>query len=292
MKNKITHTVNGVHPGSRLTGREQYKRPYHYTSFDTFVKIWLTKQLRFGIVTSMNDIQEAYIGSSTTNMQQVPLLQAYYDVRTSFKQISLTMDYDTYLKGCMSPMMWGLYADKRKGVCIELDYDKIVFPKGCINGVVTYKNVLKKNAEIPVTAKSVNNIRKYIIKNRTEQFFTKQTSWKGENEYRILSSDSDFLDISNAITSVYLTSYDSIECVLAEKLVNNELPVKYLRYIDSQNLAIPITSDTKTIREQVENAEHNQDNVLLKIEKQALEHYENLKANADTDLTKDRYIIK
>lgn len=289
MTRKIINTVNGKYPGSRLIGKNRYKRLYHYTSFDTFVKIWLTKQLRFGTVTSMNDIQEAYIGSSIVNLQQVPLGQAYYDVRTSFKQISLTMDYNTYLMGCMSPMMWGLYADKRKGVCLELDYDKIEFPKDCIKGIVKYKNVLKKNAEIPTEAKSINDIRKYIIKNRNEQFFTKQTSWKGENEYRVLSSNAEFLDIADSITSVYLTSYDSLECILVEKLVNNELPVRCLRFIDSGNIAIPIISDAKVVREQVESAKNDTDNTLVKMQAQALNHYEKLKNDPNADLTKREY---
>lgn len=288
---KIITTVNGNYPGGRLTGKDRYKRLYHYTSFDTFVKIWLTKHLLFGTVTSTNDIQEADISSSITNMQQVPLAQAYRDIRTSFKQISFTMDYDTYLMGCMSPMMWGLYADKRKGVCIELDYDKIIFPKDCIKGPVKYKKVLKKNTQIPPEAKSSNDIKRYIMKNKNELFLTKQASWKGENEYRILSYNPDYLDIAEAITCVYLTSYDSLECLLVEKLVNNELPVRCMRFIDYYNISIPITSATKTIREKFITAKNDPDNALVKIESQAINHYEKLKDNPDADLTKGGYYL-
>lgn len=288
MSKKI-YTVNGTFPGNKLRGKDRYKRLYHYTSFDTFVKIWLTKQLRFGAINSMNDIQEAVFTSTSSNMQQLPLLHAYNDVRTSFKQISLTMDYDTYLMGCMSPMMWGHYADKRKGVCIELDYDKIEFPKDCIKGIVRYKKVLKKSAEIPPTIKSVNDLIKYIIKNKNDLFFTKQTSWKGENEYRVISSNSAFLNIADAITAVYLTTNDSLECLLVEKLINDQVPVQYLHYINSDNMAIPVISNTKKYREQYDANRTNPNNVLLKLHEQALSHYENLKDDLNADLTKSEY---
>lgn len=286
---KKLYYVKGTFPGNRLRGKDRYKRLYHYTSFDTFVKIWLTKQLKFGEIKSMNDIQEADFASSISNMQQLPLLYAYNGVRTSFKQISLTMDYDTYLKGCMSPMMWGLYADKRRGVCIELDFDKIEFPKDCIKGIVRYKKVLKKSAEIPSIAKSINDIRKYIIKNKNESFFTKQNSWKGENEYRIISSNSAFLNIADAITAVYVTTYDSLDCLLVEKLINDQVPVQYLHYINSGSMARPVLSDTKKYREQNDANRTNPKNVLLKLHEQALSHYENLKDDPNADLTKSEY---
>ena len=75
----------------------------------------------------------------------------------------------------------------------------------------------------------------FIKKNKKNLFFTKQIDWNGENEYRILSKELDFLNISDAITAIYLTSNDSIECDLTEKLVNETVPVKFLRFINNQN---------------------------------------------------------
>ncbi len=278
---KKANTRNGVYPGAKLNGCDRYKRLYHYTSFDTFVKIWLTKQLKFGVVENVNDIQEAEISCQISNPQQMPLMCAYDDIRREYKQISLTMDYDSYIRGCMSPMMWGHYADKRKGVCIELDYDKLTFPDGSLKGEVKYKPVLPKYCQLNPNIKNITQLRSFIKRKSKEIFFTKQSSWKGENEFRIVCNISDYLDISEAITSVYLTSCDSLECELTEKLVADSVPVKYLKYRGaSNNLALPILIDTKRSREQNIRAKNDPQNALNAIADQAREIYNS--ANGDT----------
>lgn len=61
------------------------------------------------------------------------------------------------------------------------------------------------------------------------------------------------LDITGAITAIYLTSFKSTECLLAEKLVNDTVPVKFLHYIGAEdNLSLPVLTDTRKIREQLE----------------------------------------
>jgi hypothetical protein len=54
----VTYTSNGEFPGRKLKGEEKYRKLYHYTSFNTFVKIWCTKKLKFGTLTDVNDILE------------------------------------------------------------------------------------------------------------------------------------------------------------------------------------------------------------------------------------------
>ena len=36
--------------GEKLTGKNRFKKLYHYTSFDSFVRIWCTQSLKFGEV--------------------------------------------------------------------------------------------------------------------------------------------------------------------------------------------------------------------------------------------------
>ena len=51
----------------------------------------------------VNDIQEKDRPVTITNMQQLPLGPALNNMRNkTYKQLSFTMDFDTYLKGCMS----------------------------------------------------------------------------------------------------------------------------------------------------------------------------------------------
>ena len=46
------------YPGRELSLEEKKQRLYHYTSFNSFVRIWLTQTLKFGVVTDMNDMFE------------------------------------------------------------------------------------------------------------------------------------------------------------------------------------------------------------------------------------------
>lgn len=237
---------NGKFPGHKLSLKEKKQKLYHYTSFETFVKIWLTKQLRFSAPEGVNDMMELS-ESIHPSSENVWMIFAYKDLRSKYKQISLSMNYDSYIQGCMSAMMWGHYGDKRRGVCIEFDYAKMPLnPKDMFHAPVKYKNVLHKDIYLSNDLKTITDIENYIITHRQEIFFTKQIDWKGENEYRIISKKLDYLDISNAITAVYLTSSESTECILVEKLVNRTIPVKQVFYTNQSGMCIPIISKLKT----------------------------------------------
>lgn len=285
--------ANNIKFGEKLTGKNRYKKLYHYTSFDSFVRIWCTKSLKFGEVMGVNDIQEKDRPVTITNMQQLPLGHALNNMRNkTYKQLSFTMDFDIYLKGCMSPMMWGYYGGKCSGVCIELNFDKLKFPKDAIKGPVRYVKYLKRNLEIPPDLETGKDIKIFIKKNAKELFLTKQKSWSNENEYRVVCPDQDKLDISNAISAVYLTSCDSLECMMVEKLLENTgIPIQFLHYESSgyEKIAVPVLTDTKKYREQIEKAKSNPDNALAKIFKQAEEHYKKHKEDENASLIKKEY---
>lgn len=277
-------TANGEYPGHKLKGKERYAKLYHYTSFEAFVKIWLSKSLKFCNVKNMNDVLESTLTPSMSLFWQAPLAYAYLDIRPRFRQISFTMDYDSYIKGCMSPVMWGTYADKKNGVCIELDYDKLKFPKGVIKGPVVYKEFVDLYKEIPPEVCTVNQLKQFIIKNKRKEFLTKQLSWKGENEYRVLLFDGDYLDISNAINAVHVISYSSDVCHFVEQLVKDEIPVKYLHYTSSNNKALPVMTVAKNVRKQMDNAKTNPNNALAGLSEKARLIYDEHKNNPDYPL--------
>lgn len=289
---RITYTANGVFPGHKLRGKERYAKLYHYTSFESFVKIWLSKTLKFSSVKNVNDVLESVRRTQAATFPQMPLMEAFIDIRIQFKQISLTMDYDSYMKGCMSPCMWGYYADKKKGVCIELDYDKLIFSKNVIKGPVIYKERIPDATHIPVEVTTINQLLSFMRRNARSEFLTKHISWKGENEYRIVSRDDDFLDISNAISAIYLTSYDSDECIFVEKLVDEAVPVKYLHYISSSGYILPVMTNTKSIRQRWDDARNNPENVLVPMSQQAKEFYEKHKDDQDYPLIMNSFTIK
>ncbi|MCQ2239525.1 MAG: HTH domain-containing protein [Bacteroidaceae bacterium] len=55
---------------------------------------------------------------------EIDIIRCYESKVSEYGQISLAMDYDTSIKGCMSDMMWGHYGENGKGVCIEI----VTFP--------------------------------------------------------------------------------------------------------------------------------------------------------------------
>lgn len=289
---RVIYNAMGKFPGKKLKGKEKYQYLYHYTSFDSFVRIWCTQSLKLGAIAGVNDIQERYKPLMISNMHQIPLGKAFHEIRQSYKQLSFTMDFDSYLKGSMSSMMWGYYADKSNGVCIELDYSKLNFPKNAIKGPIKYVKYLKRNIDLPTDLSTIQDIRKFLKRNAKEIFLTKQSSWAGENEYRMVCPDLDFLDIKGAISAVYLTSYDSLECKMVEHLLSQtEIPVKFLHYNSSPTgkFAIPILTDTQSYREQLEAAASNPDNALLKIDKQAEAHLRAHLNNESASLLKSEY---
>lgn len=240
----------GHYPGTKLRGANRYAKLYHYTSFDTFVKIWLSKKLRFGVQKNLNDLNEANKYVSTVILKDSKTrIRKGLDAISDYKQISLTKDYDSYTKGSMSPMMWGHYGDKSNGVCIELDYKKLILEKDMFHREVKYIKYLKEPIDIPSCFNSEIEFQKHIFKNKIDIFFTKLDDWKGENEYRIISKNHDFLDIENAISAIYVRNVLSDSCKMAEKLIDNKIPVYLFHYMDSGEFRVPTYCDAKQKRE-------------------------------------------
>ena len=106
---------------------------YHYTKKSSFEKIWNSKTLKFSSSRKTNDIFEKSKIISVPNCPpgfldksgKSSFIKDFYDILFSYNQISLTMDYSETEKGYTSPMMWGHYGNYLKGVCIELDSNKL-----------------------------------------------------------------------------------------------------------------------------------------------------------------------
>lgn len=206
-------------PCEALRGRKLY----HYTSFESFVKIWLSQKILLGSIENVNDFMEYKHTVEVNNPCCLPLTEAFNDVRMSFRQLSFTLD-DDQMEGFKNPMMWGQYANKGRGVCMEFDFNKLFLnykdKSDVFDGFVCYKDKLPKLPPIN-GLKTRNDIRRYILCNKEPIMFTKFTVWNAENEYRIVSDNISEIEIDNTISAVYLTSCLSDECVFVEKLLEN-----------------------------------------------------------------------
>ena len=65
-------------------------------------------------------------------------------------------------------------------------------------------------------------------------FFKKHWHWKYENEYRLISKECQELDISGAITSVYVMGEDDITLQSVKRIVMDSKMVEYL-YVGGLN---------------------------------------------------------
>ena len=222
------------YPGKELSIDERKRRLYHYTSFNSFVRIWLTQELKFGVVTDMNDMFENNPLAQCHTLDEVKLLDKYFKEKKRYKQISLTMDYDSYMQGCMSQMMWGVYGDKGKGVCIEFNYAQLMkhVKKRMLHNAIAYTDKLPEPPTI--TKEAANDWDSFFKQNQKDIFFTKHDCWSKENEYRIVSKKDDFLKIDGAITAIYVTKLKSKECECIEKLLKDKKDVYFkCVYMDS-----------------------------------------------------------
>lgn len=217
---------------------------YHYTTFSNFCSIWIQQKLMFSKWTNCNDVYEREKiynftqQSKEYNGRVYPkgvLKQFFNDVCAEverYKQISFCLDYND-CKGYASPMMWGHYARdyQRSGVCIELDSTKIKpDQKGTTiyKGKVKYKKGLTATHIGGVNAELKNAAQLFVRKNRKQLFFNKHPHWKYENEYRCISRDCESIDISNAVTSVYILGEDDVTLQAVKRIISDSEKILFL----------------------------------------------------------------
>lgn len=248
--NRLENIHNAKYPGVGLSEEEKKKHLYHYTSLESFLKIWTTKSLLFSEASRVNDILESH-KSLWSQVLDLSIIRQFQEKVYSYKQISLTMDYDSYIKGCMSRMMWGHYGQKGEGVCIEMNSSKLNLDN-LLAGPIKYSNQPLSMPQLPSGTKTIQDIENFILQNKNLFFFTKTNDWAGENEFRIISDSQKFLDITDAIECVYVTSSQSITCQCVEELVKDKVPVKFFHHNISKDWLVPLVTDTRRYRESLQ----------------------------------------
>ena len=218
-------------------------RLYHYTSLENFWKIWVTKELLFSKshVPSNNDYFERrktfsvsenncenFIINVLMNQNKNNVPNVFFQLN-KYKQISLIKDYKDGTLGCLSPMMWGQYADRGRGVCIEIDTLSLENNWADIwAGDVEYVDELECFKIEEKDLESIETVNNAIRKQKNILFFQKHKHWEIENEYRLISNKISALDISKAIKKIIVSDYDSHTSMLVQKLVKNCNMLYYL----------------------------------------------------------------
>ena len=213
---------------------EKTEKLYHFTSFDTALKIIESNHLRYGRLNNMNDIHEndkiVLVDANNHPTDKFPsdVLDELYDKIYKYRQISLTADDNEGDKdGFDLHQMWGLYADKGEGVCLIFDKKELEkgFGSATLHDRVSYdKTVDSYYISLSNTADKVSvEIREHA----NEIFFHKRREWEHEQEYRLLrrcplATREEYLFLGHALKFVILSSrLHNLDEVLYFKKIKN-----------------------------------------------------------------------
>lgn len=213
---------------------------FHYTEFESFLKIIETMTLRSSPLYKMNDLNEANIYSLDWNSDFLMMTKAEKYLKEQCSVISFTKNYMTGSiceEGSNHPALWAHYAENSNGVCIVLDKKLLLEINNKQLSSLFYKlepveyNIhCAPNDEI--MHKRYSDVSDFVRSNYRELFFKKHTDWSYEGEERFFVETPEiYLNIKGAIKYI----------ILGGRLKNNE---EHLRQI-IQKMITPGTQSYK-----------------------------------------------
>ena len=213
---------------------EKTEKLYHFTSFDTALKIIESNRLRYGRLNNMNDIHEndkiVLVDANNHPTDKFPsdVLDELYDEIYKYRQISLTADDKEGDKdGFNLHQMWGLYADKGEGVCLIFDKKELEkgFGSAALHDRVSYDKTV--DSYFISLSNTADKVSVEIREHANEIFFHKRREWEHEQEYRLLrrcplATREEYLFLGHALRFVILSSrLHNLDEVLYFKKIKN-----------------------------------------------------------------------
>jgi hypothetical protein len=160
------------------------KHVFHFTKFESALRIIATQSLKFGRFENMNDIAE--VKRDVYGMIPADIIS---NELAKYQSISLTLDQPSH-RGFKIDPLWGHYAQGGNGVCFVFDKDKLsinVSEQFGDKATIAPIRYLSKHSNAVFTeGNSKEAVKKYIEDNLADIFFTKSLDWEYEQELRIL----------------------------------------------------------------------------------------------------------
>lgn len=218
---------------------------YHYTKFSRFPNIWKERKLFFSEWTNTNDVfergkvyritRESFESEGKCcGVDAFSIFQSkVFEEVMRYKQISFCVDSNNWV-GYASSSMWGYYArekngeDIQSGVCIEIDSSKLKKSEYVYDGLVSYTEVLQPTHLNWREGDESHVAHEFVVENMDKLFFVKHKCWEHENEYRFISKNEEFLDISNSIVSVYVLGKDNRTLNEVKRLIGDDVKINFL----------------------------------------------------------------
>lgn len=204
---------------------------FHYTSFDSALKIISSNTLKFGLFENMNDVAEV----KREYFTNIDIEEVEFEMK-KYKSISFTWD-DSNKRGYEIDSLWGYYAQKGNGVCLVFDKSILLTcleeKSKSYHKRIEYLNNFS-NA-IPLNGNNKEEVSRYIAEHIDDLFFTKSLDWKHEHEYRFLlysSNEEETLFLNNSLLAIILCmpKRDEIEDTLEYKILSKLIDLPILHY--------------------------------------------------------------
>ena len=237
-----------------------YEYIYHFTTIDNLIKILLTDRFRLSLVEKMNDINESQpihkrFGFKVDENELKDIEEREEDIRSrTFLGCFNIKKSDEDIRDKVS--MWGHYADLCKGVCLEIDknkLDNLLFNKiyDCENNAIECKLHISKFDIKYKNQTIIDNEKKRYLTMRGELinikyenikkiFESKSEEWKVENEFRYLVYNNDcekinyfFInEFSSCINKIFIgdmqdeQSINLLECIKSKVASNIQFSIR------------------------------------------------------------------
>ena len=214
---------------------------YHYTSFENALKILTTNKLKFSSLRNIYDFNglektvTRYITADSTPEDSKVAIAELEKELLKYKQISLSIDNNT-ANGFAIPSLWKHYAQNGYGVCLV--FDKMLLTKSLSKKCDCCSVKYVKHSDNTIIYDGTN-LQSYIKKNKRKLFFTKSNDWSYEQEFRIISSSEDAIDIGESLIAVItcLEDTDNKGLSINREILNRIIPgnVLLLHYNHLEN---------------------------------------------------------
>lgn len=224
------------------------ERLYHYTTYNSALKILQSHTLLFGRLKDMNDINELYRplaffyhprhGYRNNDDIHKKMKEDFY----KYQQISLT--HDGNRMGFDIPAMWGHYAQNGNGVCLVFDKAKLTtyLDEKKRQQRIVYDDIKYTkdySPEINYNTDPNNNLIAFGEEEEKDYFFHKTEDWSYEQEFRVIiksdSEEREKLNFKDSLLAIIMHNaesagpersiFGSTECESIKNIVQNHIAI-------------------------------------------------------------------
>lgn len=172
---------------------------FHFTKFDSFLKILEDMTLLPSSFGNLNDMNEGNVSNMNMNENFMIMYNAEKYINEHCHILSFSQNYDISglgHEGTNHPAMWAHYAENSNGVCIVIDKETFIKKNRTILDSHFYKfedveyNIFNTPNDTDINYKA-NTPEEFIKNNWKALFFLKHKDWENEDEHRLFIMDYD-----------------------------------------------------------------------------------------------------